>query len=371
MGNTKKLIKRPHYVVRAKDLRRQVDHIDKAIKAFSGPGGGDGHIKSQTRIKTMSLQGDIVAPTTSNATVYLSTSLGNGNFFDEKWWDITTIAQDNESVASPTQVACQADDNGDGILEVYYGGDLVPTPQHQGVVTDMPITLPGGSSFWFNAYDRYDDTWDGHNWEIRTEPNGGGTLLAFGNNPDDGLNDGGGQWLIGAGAPGTKFESTTQFTMPAAPSGGGDPNPPLTVLSVNSDGIERPLHISFTAASTTHEVVIRGLMLENLGGATQVQIHLGEGNVNYQEPVGEYGKTWWQIAVGGGEGEGQLALGTSYDTFLLENLVVGQQYDYYFSARCTTGDGDVKIIHQNITPLEVKTLYITEEPLNITEYPAE
>ena len=57
-----------------------------------------------------------------------------------------------------------------------------------GHITDAVITVEDGVTYYINAYDQYDDTWDGDTYELRSAPGGGGTLVANngGATPDDG-----------------------------------------------------------------------------------------------------------------------------------------------------------------------------------------
>ena len=134
----------------------------------------------------------------------------------------------------------------------------MPTNDNAGIVTDLPIILPAGATLFFNTYDQYDDSWDGTNFELRTAVEGGGELIASGINPNDGFEDPGGTWLDGE--TGTKWESTTEFTVPGEEGEIGDLTPPLTVLNFNEDGEDRPAVISFVAQSEIHEVFVEGLL---------------------------------------------------------------------------------------------------------------
>ncbi|SFN76215.1 Por secretion system C-terminal sorting domain-containing protein [Bizionia echini] len=104
------------------------------------------------------------------STLYF-TAIDNGCCDTEKWVSITTGPD-----GTGTVIFAQ----GDGT----YGNA-------QGLLTDAAFTVDDGSTYYINAYDRYDDSWDGDTYEIRSAPAGGGLLVANngGVSPDDGNDD--------------------------------------------------------------------------------------------------------------------------------------------------------------------------------------
>nr|WP_321236558.1 T9SS type A sorting domain-containing protein [uncultured Psychroserpens sp.] len=100
--------------------------------------------------------------------LYLSI-LDTGSCCDgEKWMSVTTGPD-----GTGTVIYAQ----GDG---TYSNGS--------GHITDVLITVTDGVTYYINAYDQYDDGWDGDTYELRTAPAGGGLLVANngGASPSDG-----------------------------------------------------------------------------------------------------------------------------------------------------------------------------------------
>jgi hypothetical protein len=98
--------------------------------------------------------------------VYLTVS--GGSYGSEKWVSITT------------------GDNGSGTVVWAQGNGTIGNGA--GFLTDREITVPCGATLYLNAYDKYDDGWDGTKYALRTAPAGGGTLII--NNSDISPNDG-------------------------------------------------------------------------------------------------------------------------------------------------------------------------------------
>ena len=96
------------------------------------------------------------------------TMIDNGCCDGEKWVSITT---------GPNGTGTVIFAQGDG---TYSNGS--------GLLTDAMFTVDDGATYYINAYDQYDDTWDGDTYEIRSAPAGGGFLVANngGDSPDDG-----------------------------------------------------------------------------------------------------------------------------------------------------------------------------------------
>ena len=105
----------------------------------------------------------------TQTTLYLTTS--GGSFPTEKWVNITDGPN-----GTGTVLWAQGDGN--------YGNG-------QGLVTDAAFTIVDGTTYYINCYDRYDDSWDGTTYQIRTAAAGGGILVANngGVSPDDGNDD--------------------------------------------------------------------------------------------------------------------------------------------------------------------------------------
>lgn len=105
----------------------------------------------------------------SQTTLYLTSS--GGSFPTETWMEVTTLPN-----GGGTQIWGQ----GNGT----YGDS-------PGLVTDENIVINCGTTYYINAYDKYDDTWNGGTYELWTGPGKTGTLVA--NNggavPDDGNDD--------------------------------------------------------------------------------------------------------------------------------------------------------------------------------------
>lgn len=121
-------------------------------------------MKKLVKILTLGL---IVSFNSYAQTVYITSSGGFAT--TEKWMSITTGL------------------NGTGTVVWSQG---VNYGDNQGLVTDEAVNLSShcGTTLYLNAYDRYDDDWDGTTYEIRTAPAGGGTLIINngGLSPDDG-----------------------------------------------------------------------------------------------------------------------------------------------------------------------------------------
>ncbi|OUS00711.1 hypothetical protein A9Q86_08090 [Flavobacteriales bacterium 33_180_T64] len=104
------------------------------------------------------------------STLYF-TAIDNGCCDTEKWVSITT---------GPDGTGAVIFAQGNGTY-----GDA------QGLITDAAFTVDDGVTYYINAYDRYADSWDGDTYEIRSEPAGGGFLVANngGDSPTDGTDD--------------------------------------------------------------------------------------------------------------------------------------------------------------------------------------
>ncbi|MGB0807132.1 MAG: hypothetical protein ACPGRC_10595, partial [Salibacteraceae bacterium] len=100
------------------------------------------------------------------STLYLSTS--GGCCASEKWVEITD---------GPNGTGTVLWAQGDGT----YGNGA-------GYLTDSSFTVTNGTTYYISCYDRYDDSWDGTTYEIRTAAAGGGVLVANngGVSPDNG-----------------------------------------------------------------------------------------------------------------------------------------------------------------------------------------
>ena len=105
----------------------------------------------------------------SQTTLYLSTS--GGSFTSEKWVEITTL---------PNGAGLQIWGQGDGS----YGNS-------PGLLNDATFVINCGTTYYINAYDKYDDSWDGTTYEIWTGPGKTGLLVANngGLSPDDNNDD--------------------------------------------------------------------------------------------------------------------------------------------------------------------------------------
>lgn len=105
------------------------------------------------------------------STVYLTVS--GGSFSTEKWVSITDGPNGTGNVIWDQ-------DAGQGGGGVYGNG--------AGLLTDMPIVINDGQTYYINCYDRYADSWDGTTYELRDAISGGGLLIANngGVSPDDG-----------------------------------------------------------------------------------------------------------------------------------------------------------------------------------------
>ena len=119
-------------------------------------------------------------------TLYLS-SFG-GTYASEKWMSVTTGTDNTGDVVWA---------QGNGTL-----GDGA------GLVTDEQIQVTPGVTYYVNAWDKYDDSWDGTLYALRTAPNGGGTLVINNNGltPDDGEDTDMAGWT-----PGDDLETSEMF----------------------------------------------------------------------------------------------------------------------------------------------------------------
>ncbi len=105
----------------------------------------------------------------SQTTLYLTTS--GGSFEFEKWVEITTLPN-----GGGTQIWGQGN------------GSYGDSP---GFLTDATFSVNCGATLYINAYDKYDDSWDGSVYEIWTGPGKTGILVAnnSGISPDDANDD--------------------------------------------------------------------------------------------------------------------------------------------------------------------------------------
>jgi len=144
--------------------------------------------------------------------VYITSS--GGSFPTEKWMNITTGAN-----GSGTQVWGQ----GNGT----YGNG-------QGTLNDQSIDLSAycGQTLYINAYDRYDDSWDGTTYTIYDAAGQTGNLLASngGASPDSAEDDdcSGSGWCTTT--PSTELESSESFIVPSCPC-----TSPIATYTVLSD----------------------------------------------------------------------------------------------------------------------------------------
>ncbi len=156
--------------------------------------------------------------------VYVTSS--GGCCGTEKWMSITTGPNDTGT-------------------QVWLQGGSTPscgTTNGGGLVSDIAVDVSGfcGQTLYLNAYDRWDDSWDGTTYEIWTAAGQTGTLLANngGADPDDGNDDDSGSNWCDTFAE--ELESSESFTAPACPCNGPTaiytlvPNCPSS-FSVNVD----------------------------------------------------------------------------------------------------------------------------------------
>lgn len=131
--------------------------------------------------------------------VYVTSS--GGNFETEKWMSITTGIN-----GTGTQVWGQ----GDGT----YGNG-------QGVLSDVEVDLSAycGQTLYINAYDRYDDGWDGTTYVIYDAAGESGNLLASngGASPNSGEDDDCNTSSWCTTDPSSELETSEAFTVPACP----------------------------------------------------------------------------------------------------------------------------------------------------------
>ncbi|MDG1332307.1 MAG: T9SS type A sorting domain-containing protein [Crocinitomicaceae bacterium] len=141
----------------------------------------------------------LVVQNASSQTVYLTSS--GGSFTTEKWMSITTGIN-----GSGTQVWGQ----GNGT----YGNG-------QGLLADQTIDLSAycGQTLYINAYDRYDDSWDGTTYTLYDAAGQTGNLLASngGVSPDSGDDNdcNGSGWCTTD--PASELEASEAFIVPACP----------------------------------------------------------------------------------------------------------------------------------------------------------
>ena len=177
--------------------------------------------------------------------------------------------------------------------------------------------------------------------------------------PDDGFEDPDGEWLDGM--TGTKWESSTEFVVP------GEVPPEedvfLTVLNLNSDEIDRPLRITFVAQSETHEVKIEGLTFANESDnaiSCYLEIMLAIENVPDENLYGNPGQSYFEtIELGAGDITNLTSI-----TFLLSELEVGLEYEYFLKARVSEAT-EIIVKAENI--FGHKLIKMTEIGVNLTE----
>jgi hypothetical protein len=178
----------------------------------------------------------------SQTTLYLSSS--GGLYTTEKWIEITTL---------PNSAGLQIWGQGNG----NYGNS-------PGLVTDVPFVVNCGTTYYINAYDKYDDSWDGTTYEIWTGPGKTGLLIANngGLSPNDNNDDDASPAFGDTQAD--ELEVSEGFTTPCPC------NAPTVVFSTNEDCINAQFFVD--------------VQLANTGDATAVD--LTDGTTNYFSNVG-------------------------------------------------------------------------------------
>lgn len=181
--------------------------------------------------------------------IYLTSS--GGNYASEKWMSITTGPNGTGTVV-------WAQGNGS------YGNG-------QGLVNDQLIDVSAycGSTLYVNAYDRYDDSWDGTIYEIWTGSGQSGTLLAnnSGVSPDSGDDNdcSGSGWCITD--PGSELEISESFSAPACPC-----TAPSASFNVIPDCINGQFTIDATVTNTGD-----GSAVDIHDGVTTFETNVGNG----------------------------------------------------------------------------------------------
>ncbi len=159
--------------------------------------------------------------------IYVTSS--GGSFTSEKWISITT---------GP---------NGSGVL-VWGQGDGT-YGNGQGLVNDEVVDISAfcGQTLFINAYDRYDDSWDGTTYEIWDGPSQTGNLLASngGSTPDSFEDDdcSGSSWCISD--PSSELEISEAFAAPSCPC-----NNPAASYTVIPDCANAEFSIQVDLSST-------------------------------------------------------------------------------------------------------------------------
>ena len=131
----------------------------------------------------------------STATLYLTSS--GGSYDSEKWLSVTTGVNN-------TGTTLWAQGNG-------------TIGNGAGLITDQPLTVTKGTTYYVNAFDKYDDSWDGTSWFLHTAVSLGGTQVATLSDPDDAANT---DATSGWDETTDELEASTSFTYLTAPSSG-------------------------------------------------------------------------------------------------------------------------------------------------------
>ncbi len=132
------------------------------------------------------------------STVYLTTS--GGSYPSEKWVSITD---------GPNGTGNVIWDQGAGT----YGANA-------GLLSNEPITITDGMTYYINCYDAYADGWDGTIYELRDAMGGSGTLIAnnTGASPSDGTDtDASGSFEPGNEAAELESSEMFSYTPPSCP----------------------------------------------------------------------------------------------------------------------------------------------------------
>lgn len=209
------------------------------------------------------------------STVYLTTS--GGLYTSEKWVSVTD---------GPNGTGNVIWDQGAGT----YGANA-------GLLTDEPITINNGTTYYINCYDRYADGWDGTTYELRDVSGGGGTLIANngGTSPDDGTDNDASSSFGDTQANELESSEMFSYTPPTCPE-------PMNffVTHINADSV----YISWTAGGSETEWVI------------------------------EYGPA--PLTPGMGDGTVITYSNDANDT--ITGLVLSQTYDFYLVGVCSASD---------------------------------
>ena len=105
-----------------------------------------------------------ITQASATATLYLTSS--GGSYPGEKWLSVTTGVNN-------TGTTLWAQGNG-------------TIGNSSGLITDQSLTVTKGTTYYINAFDQYDDTWDGSSWYLHTATSLSGTQVATLSNPSDG-----------------------------------------------------------------------------------------------------------------------------------------------------------------------------------------